>query len=162
MKKRFTKWINQNIYLMVGYLFIWLAPLILLVIMGITKENDKWTFALWGGIVGIIIVVVYFVKLRAFIRKKCERELTEQNRIPIYLRIIQMFVSLIGFVSALLVIKVVSDSLDQLYIFLGTTIAFIVIGYIFLIIDSYRRKPAYLNRVKVRDSDIEDDAPTDE
>ena len=73
-----------------------------------------------------------------------------------------MFVSLIGFVSALLVIKVVSDSLEQLYIFLGTTIAFIVIGYIFLIIDSYRRKPAYINRVKVRDSDIEDDTPIDE
>ena len=163
MKKRFTKWLNQNIYLMVGYFFIWIAPLILLVIMGITKkEVDKWTFALWGGIVGIIIIVVYFVKLRAFIRKKCERELTEQNRIPVYLRIIQMFVSLIGFVSALFIITVIGDSLDQLFIFLGITIAFIVIGYIFLIIDSYHRKPAYINRVKVRDSDIEDDTPTDE
>ena len=162
MKKRFTKWLNQNIYLMVGYFFIWFAPLILLIIMGINENEMRYSFELWGGIVGIIVVIVYFVKLRAFIRKKCERELTEQNRIPIYLRLIQMFVSLIGFVSALLVIKVVSDSLEQLYIFLGTTIAFIVIGYIFLIIDSYRRKPAYINRVKVRDSDIEDDAPTDE
>jgi len=162
MKKRFTKWLNQNIYLMVGYFFIWIAPLILLVIMGINENEMRYSFELWGGIVGIIIVIIYFVKLRAFIRKKCERELTEQNRIPIYLRIIQMFVSLIGFVSALLVIKVVSDSLDQLFIFLGTTIAFIVIGYIFLIIDSYHRKPAYINRVKVRDSDIEDDTPTDE
>lgn len=148
---------------MVGYFFIWVAPLILLIIMGITKEEvDGWTFALWGGIVGIIILIVYFVKLRAFIRKKCERELTEQNRIPIYLRLIQMFVSLIGFVSALFIIKVVSNSINQLFIFLGTTIAFIIVGYIFLIIDSYRRKPAYLNRVKVRDSDIEDDTPTDE
>ena len=163
MKKRFTKWLNQNIYLMVGYFFIWVAPLILLVIMGITKEKvDGWTFALWGGIVGIIILIVYFIKLRAFIRKKCERELTEQNRIPIYLRLIQMLVSLIGFVSALLVIKVVSNSINQLFIFLGTTIAFIIVGYIFLMIDSYHRKPAYLNRVKVRDSDIEDDTPTDE
>jgi len=162
MKKRFTKWINQNIYLMVGYFFIWLAPLILLVIMGINENEMRYSFELWGGIVGIIIVIIYFLKLRAFIRKKVERELTEQNRVPVYLRFIQMFVSLIGFVSALLVIKVVSDSLEQLYIFLGTTIAFIVIGYIFLIIDSYRRKPAYINRVKVRDSDIEDDAPTDE
>ena len=162
MKKRFTKWLNQNIYLMVGYFFIWLAPLILLVIMGINENEMRYSFELWGGIVGIIIVIIYFLKLRAFIRKKVERELTEQNRVPVYLRFIQMFVSLIGFVSALLVIKVVSDSLEQLYIFLGTTIAFIVIGYIFLIIDSYHRKPAYLNRVKVRDSDIEDDAPTDE
>jgi putative Ca2+/H+ antiporter (TMEM165/GDT1 family) len=162
MKKRFTKWLNQNIYLMVGYFFIWVAPLILLVIMGINENKMRYSFELWGGIVGIIIVIIYFLKLRAFIRKKVERELTEQNRVPVYLRFIQMFVSLIGFVSALLVIKVVSDSLDQLYIFLGTTIAFIVIGYIFLMIDSYHRKPAYINRVKVRDSDIEDDTPTDE
>jgi len=162
MKKRFTKWLTQNIYLMVGYFFIWIAPLILLVIMGINENEMRYSFELWGGIVGIIIVIIYFLKLRAFIRKKVERELTEQNRVPVYLRFIQMFVSLIGFVSALLVIKVVSDSLEQLYIFLGTTIAFIVIGYIFLIIDSYRRKPAYINRVKVRDSDIEDDAPIDE
>lgn len=162
MKKRFTKWFNQNIYLMVGYFFIWVAPLILLVIMGITENEMRYSFELWGGIVGIIIVIVYFLKLRSFIRKKVERELTEQNRVPVYLRFIQMFVSLIGFVSALLVIKVVSDSLEQLYIFLGTTIALIIIGYIFLMIDSYHRKPAYLNRVKVRDSDIEDDAPTDE
>jgi len=157
MKKRFTKWLNQNIYLMVGYFFIWFAPLILLIIMGINENEMRYSFELWGGIVGIIVVIVYFVKLRAFIRKKCERELTEQNRIPIYLRLIQMFVSLIGFVSALLVIKVVSYSLDQLFIFLGTTIAFIIVGYIFLMIDSYHRKPAYINRVKVRDSDTPDD-----
>jgi len=73
-----------------------------------------------------------------------------------------MFVSLIGFVSALFIITVIGDSLDQLFTFLGITIAFIVIGYIFLMIDSYHRKPAYINRVKVRDSDIEDDTPTDE
>ena len=162
MKKRFTKWLNQNIYLMVGYFFIWVAPLILLVIMGINENEMRYSFELWGGIVGVVIVIIYFLKLRAFIRKKVERELTEQNRVPIYLRLIQMFVSLIGFVSALLVIKVVSDSLDELYIFLGTTIAFIIVGYIFLMIDSYHRKPAYINRVKVRDSDIEDDTPIDE
>lgn len=157
MKKRFIKWLTQNIYLMVGYFFIWFAPLILLIIMGITENEMRYSFELWGGIVGVIILIVYFVKLRAFIRKKCERELTEQNRIPIYLRFIQMFVSLIGFVSALLIIKVISNSLDELYIFLGTTIAFIVLGYIFLMIDSYHRKPAYINRVKVRDSDTPDD-----
>lgn len=162
MKKRFTKWLNQNIYLMVGYFFIWFAPLILLVIMGITENEMRYSFELWGGIVGVVILIVYFVKLRAFIRKKVERELTEQNRVPIYLRLIQMFVSLIGFVSALFIIKVVSGSLDELYIFLGTTIAFIIVGYIFLMIDSYHRKPAYINRVKVRDSDIEDDTPIDE
>ena len=157
MKKRFIKWLTQNIYLMVGYFFILFAPLILLIIMGITENEMRYSFELWGGIVGIIILIVYFVKLRAFIRKKSERELTEQNRIPIYLRFIQMFVSLIGFVSALLIIKVISNSLDELYIFLGTTIAFIVLGYIFLMIDSYHRKPAYINRVKVRDSDTPDD-----
>ena len=157
MKKRFIKWLTQNIYLMVGYFFILFAPLILLIIMGITEKEMRYSFELWGGIVGIIILIVYFVKLRAFIRKKSERELTEQNRIPIYLRFIQMFVSLIGFVSALLIIKVISNSLDELYIFLGTTIAFIVLGYIFLMIDSYHRKPAYINRVKVRDSDTPDD-----
>ena len=55
MKKRFTKWLNQNIYLMVGYFFIWVAPLILLVIMGINKRKEmRYSF----GIMGVVSLVL--------------------------------------------------------------------------------------------------------
>ena len=155
MKEKFKKWLSKNAYMLVGYFFIWIVPLILLVILAAESKSSVVAFKLWGSLVGVVIVIVYFVKLRAFIRKKCERELTEQNRVPVWLRLIQGVITVISFVAIILIFTCFGEMAKEIITFLIATCVSVGIGYVWLCIDSYHRKPQYLNRVSERDCDKE-------
>lgn len=147
------KWLKDNIYLVIGYFFIWVVPLILLVILACESKSTNIAFKLWGSVIGVTIIVVYFVKLRAFIRKKCERELIEQNRVPVWLRIIQGVVTTISFVAIILVFSCFEKMSKEIMTYFICVCVAVAIGYIFLCLDSYHRKPQYINRVSKRDCD---------
>lgn len=156
MKEKFKKWLSKNAYLIVGYFFIWFVPLILLIILAAESKSQVVAFKLWGTLVGVAIVVIYFVKLRSFIRSKCERELTEQNRVPVWLRAIQGFITILSFVAIILVFSCFEEMAKEITTFLIATCISVGVGYIWLCIDSVHRKPQYLNRVSQRDCDKED------
>lgn len=153
MLNNFGAWIKKNIFLIFGNFFIWICPLILLVIMACESRSTTISFRLWGSVVGLIMIIVYFVKLRSYVRKKCERELNEQNRVPVYLRFIQMLVAIISFGAIILVASVMREMYNEITIFLFSSLILVCIGYVFLMIDSYHRKPQYINRVSERDCD---------
>lgn len=147
------KWLKENIYLGIGYFFIWLVPLILLVVLATESKSTVIAWKLWGSVVGVVIIIVYFLKLRAFIRKKCERELTEQNRIPIPLRLIQGLITIISFVALILMFSCFEKMMNEINTFFIWTCVSVALGYVFLCVDSYKRKPQYINRVSTRDCD---------
>ena len=147
------KWLTDNLYLIIGYFFIWVVPLILLVILATESKSTNIAFKLWGSVIGVIIIVVYFLKLRAFVRKKCERELIEQNRVPVWLRLIQLGVTTLSFVAIILVFSCFEKMAKEIINFFICTSVSVAMGYIFLIVDSYKRKPQYINRVDKRDCD---------
>lgn len=153
--EKFKKWFSKNAYMVFGYFFIWLVPLILLVILASESKSTVIAWKLWGTIVGVVIIIIYFVKLRAFIRKKCERELTEQNRVPVWLRAIQGLITIISFIAIILIFSCFEKMAKEITTFLISTCVSVGIGYIWLCIDSYHRKPQYINRVSVRDCDKE-------
>lgn len=153
MKENFKKWLKGNAYLIVGYFFIWVVPLILLVILACESKENTIAFKLWGSVLGVIIIVVYFLKLRSFVRKKCERELNEQNRIPLWLRAIQGLITIISFVAIILVFDCAKQMFSEIMTFFISTCVSVAIGYIWLCVDSYKRKPQYINRVSQRDCD---------
>lgn len=154
-KEKLKKWLSANSYLMVGYFFIWIVPVILLIILAAESKDNVVAFKLWGSLVGIVIVVVYFIKLRAFIRRKCERELTEQNRVPVWLRAIQGVVTILSFVAIILIFSCFETMAKEITTFLIATCVSVGFGYLWLCIDSYHRKPQYINRVSKRDCDEE-------
>lgn len=152
-KEKIKKWLSTNAYMPMGYVFIWVLPLILLVILAAESKTNVIAFKLWGSIVGVVIVVVYFVKLRAFIRSKCERELHEQNRVPVWLRAIQGVITILSFVAIILVFSCFDEMAKEITTFLIATCISVGVGYIWLCVDSYHRKPQYINRVSKRDCD---------
>ena len=156
MKEKFKKWLSKNAYMLIGYFFIWIVPLILLIILAAESKSQVVAFKLWGSLVGIVIVVVYFIKLRAFIRKKCERELTEQNRVPVWLRAIQGVITILSFVAIILIFTCFEEMAKEITTFLIATCVSVGIGYLWLCVDSYHRKPQYINRVSKRDCDNEE------
>lgn len=156
MKEKFKKWLSKNAYMLIGYFFIWIVPLILLIILAAESKSQVVAFKLWGSLVGIVIVVVYFIKLRAFIRKKCERELTEQNRVPVWLRAIQGVITILSFVAIVLIFTCFEEMAKEITTFLIATCVSVGIGYLWLCVDSYHRKPQYINRVSKRDCDNEE------
>ena len=151
---KLKSWTVKNKWLLVGYFFIWIMPLILLIICSTTHSSGKSIkFTLWGSVICFFIIIIYYFRLRIWLRKKAERELTEQNRIPTWIRFSQMLITIVAFMAIIFALDSIKEDLDKMLIYFISSMVSVIIGYVCLMIDSHNREPEYLNRVKRKDSE---------
>lgn len=151
---KLKSWTVKNKWLLVGYFFIWIMPLILLIICATTHSSGKSIkFTLWGSVICFFIIIIYYFRLRIWLRKKAERELTEQNRIPVWIRFSQMLIIIVAFMAIIFALDSIKEDLDKMLIYFISSMVSVIIGYVCLMIDSHNREPEYLNRVKRKDSE---------
>lgn len=148
MKEKITQFVKDNSYLIIAFFFIWIVPLILLVVLASESKSSVIAWKLWGTVVGVIIIIIYFARFKKWINRKVDFEKHEQLRVPVYLRLIQLCVSILSFVAVGLIISCMQEMFNEILTFViccGCSVAF---GYIFLIVDSYKRKPQKILREK--------------
>lgn len=151
---KLKSWTVKNKWLLVGYFFIWIMPLILLIICATTHSSGKSIkFTLWGSVICFFIIIIYYFRLRIWLRKKAERELNEQNRIPVWIRFSQMLITIVAFMAIIFALDSIKEDLDKMLIYFISSMVSVIIGYVCLMIDSHNREPEYLNRVKRKDSE---------
>lgn len=151
---KLKSWAVKNKWLLVGYFFIWIMPLILLIICATTHSSGKSIkFTLWGSVICFFIIIIYYFRLRIWLRKKAERELNEQNRIPVWIRFSQMLITIVAFMAIIFALDSIKEDLDKMLIYFISSMVSVIIGYVCLMIDSHNREPEYLNRVKRKDSE---------
>ena len=151
---KLKSWTVKNKWLLVGYFFIWIMPLILLIICATTHSSGKSIkFTLWGSVICFFIIIIYYFRLRIWLRKKAERELNEQNRIPVWIRFSQMLITIVAFMAIIFALDSIKEDLDKMLIYFISSMVSVIIGYCCLMIDSHNREPEYLNRVKRKDSE---------
>lgn len=151
---KFKDWFKKNKLLLFGYFFIWIMPLILLVVCATTHSSGKSIkFTLWGSVVCFVIIVIYYFRLRKYLAKRAERELHEQNRIPVWIRFFQMIIIVIAFLAIIFALDSIKEDIDKMLIYFISSMSSVIIGYLFLMADSHYRKPEYLNRVSRKDSE---------
>lgn len=151
---KLKSWTVKNKWLLVGYFFIWIMPLILLIICATTHSSGKTIkFTLWGSVICVFIIIIYYFRLRIWLRKKAERELNEQNRIPTWIRFSQMLITIVAFMAIIFALDSIKEDLDKMLIYFISSMVSVIIGYVCLMIDSHNREPEYLNRVKRKDSE---------
>lgn len=138
--------IKENIYLLIAEFFIWVVPLVLLVLLACESKSKPISMKLWGGVVLVVIALVYFVGLRKAITRKIEFEKHEQLRVPVWLRIVQGLITMICFVAIILVIQTIQDMFTEIMTFIICVMVSVALGYVFLIIDSKNRKPKKIIR----------------
>lgn len=140
------KWLKDNKYVTIGEFFIWIVPLVLLVLLAFESKSKTISLKLWGDVILIFIAIIYFVGLRRVIHRKIDFEKHEQLRVPVWLRLIQGFVTMLCFVAVILMIDTIQDMFKEIMTYVICSMVSVFIGYIFLIIDSKYRKPKKIIR----------------
>lgn len=150
----FKKWLSKNKYLVLGYFFIWIMPFILLIICATTHSQGKTIkLTLWGSVICLLIILIYYIRLKKYLAKRIERELNNQNRIPTWIRFSQMLVTVVAFLGIIFALESIKEDIDKMLIYFISTMCSVIVGYFFLMADSHTREPEYINRVKRKDSD---------
>lgn len=148
MKQRFKEWLSDKKFQVIAFFFIWIVPLIMLVALACESKSKNTSFKLWGTVVGIVIVIIYFAKFKSWLGKKVEFEKHEQLRVPVSLRLVQLLVCGLSFTCLILILTTMKEMFDEVITFSVCCAISCLVGYLFLIIDSYKRKPKRIARVE--------------
>lgn len=131
--------IKNNKYLILAFFFQYIAPLILLIILAGQSKSTSIALKLWGSIVGVILIIIYFAKGKKWVSEKKTQEKIDSLKVPVWIRVIQMLVSVLAFVVIFLIISTTNKMFNEVLLFVGVAGASVVIGHIFLIVDSKNR-----------------------
>lgn len=140
MLKKLLQWIQKNTYLALGYFFIWIVPLILLVFLAFESKTSSISIKLWGIVVLAFLVVIYFVALKRKIRDRVNFEKHEQLKVPVWLRLCQLLIVGVGFAICFIIVDVSKNMYIEIETYLVCCSVAVALGYIFLIVDSKKRK----------------------
>ena len=137
---KFKKFIKENYLLVISFIFMYIAPLIMLMILACQGKSSSISMKLWGTVVGFVMIIIYIARFKKWVNDRKQFEKQEQLKIPVWLRIIQLCVSMLGFVVVLVFLSTVKDMFNEILVFTICSMISVFIGHLFLIGDSKKRK----------------------
>ena len=137
---KFKKFIKENYLLVISFIFMYIAPLIMLMILACQGKSSSISMKLWGTVVGFLMIIIYIARFKKWVNDRKQFEKQEQLKIPVWLRIIQLCVSMLGFVVVLVFLSTVKDMFNEILVFTICSMISVFIGHLFLIGDSKKRK----------------------
>lgn len=145
--------IKENALWLVGMFFIYIVPVIMLVVEAIAGSENKQKPSLWVIVALIIVSVAYYVGGRKLLRKKKEKDYDKVGYVYTWIRVLDLLVFILPFTALFIAVDVIrnasNDTFNEILVFLGATIGSIVVGYLFLIADSRNKeKKALENKDK--------------
>lgn len=137
-------WVKENIVNIIGNFFIWIVPLIMVLIMsfGGTRQETSTTFkvSIWGIVVAIIYLLVYRKKIKKEIDRRKTIQLANLGYVKVWVRLIEWLSYLLPYVIALVLIVGLKGVYEQLYdelvLFIVLVMISATLGYIVLGIDT--------------------------
>lgn len=132
--------LKKNALWLIGEFFIFIVPLILLVILAFESKSSAVAFKLWGVVALIVITIVYYFIGKKQLNKRKEKAFDKVGYVPTWIRVLGLLVVMLPFVALILILQSASTMLKELYTYVGVTMGSVGLGYIFLIIDSYNKE----------------------
>ena len=145
-KQKAKQFFKDNYLLILSFFFMYIAPLVMLMILACQGKSSGISMRLWGSVVGFLMIIIYLARFKKWVNDKKNFEKHEQLKVPVYLRLIQLFVSMIGFVVVFLVLSTVKEMFDQILVFAICCCVSVFISHLFLIGDSKKRKAHKITR----------------
>lgn len=139
-KKNVKKAFKENYLLLISFFFMYIAPLVMLMILACQGKSSSISLKLWGSVVGFIMIIIYIAKFKKWVNDKKNFEKHEQLKVPVWLRIIQLCVSMIGFTVAFLVLSTVKEMFEEILVFTICVCVSVFVAHLFLVTDSKKRK----------------------
>lgn len=145
-KASVKKAFKENKYLLISFFFMYIAPLVMLMILACQGKSSTISLKLWGSVVGFVMIIVYIAKFKKWVNDRKQFEKHEQLKVPVWLRLIQLLVSMIGFAVAFLVLSTVREMFDEIIVFTICTCVSVFVAHLFLIVDSKNRQAHKITR----------------
>lgn len=145
-KANVKKAFKENKYLLISFFFMYIAPLVMLMILACQGKSSTISLKLWGSVVGFVMIIVYIAKFKKWVNDRKQFEKHEQLKVPVWLRLIQLLVSMIGFAVAFLVLSTVREMFDEIIVFTICTCVSVFVAHLFLIVDSKNRQAHKITR----------------
>ena len=139
MTEKIVKFIKDNKYLILAFVFMYIAPLVMLMILACEGKSADISMKLWGSVVGFIMIIVYMARIKKWVHDKKQEEKIEQLKVPVYLRLLQMFFTAIGFTCLFLVLATIRDMFNEIIVFCVCSCVSVMLANLFLIVDSKKR-----------------------
>lgn len=139
--------LKKNALWLIGEFFIFIVPLILLVILAFESKSSAVAFKLWGVVALIVITIVYYFIGKKQLNKRKEKAFDKVGYVPTWIRVLGLLVVMLPFVALILILQSASTMLKELYTYVGVTMGSVGLGYIFLIIDSYNKEKDRKKRI---------------
>lgn len=146
MKTKVYQFLKKNKYLFISFIFTYIIPFVLLVILATQSKSTEISLKLWGCVVGVIMLIVYFAKFNKWISNKVEFEKHEQLKVPVWLRTLQLLVSFLAFLIIYLILSTMQKMFDEVILFVICSGISVMIGKVFLIVDSKNRVAHKISR----------------
>lgn len=138
--EKFKKFMKENCLLVFSFFFMYIVPLIMLMILACEGKSATISLKLWGSVVGFLLIIIYIARFKKWVNDRKQFEKQEQLKIPVWLRVVQMLVSIIAFTVAIIFLSTVKDMFNEILIFTICAMISVIVSHIFLIIDSKKRK----------------------
>jgi len=137
--EKFKQFIKDNYLLVLSFFFMYVAPLIMLCILACEGKSASISMRLWGCVIGFVMIVIYLAKFKKWVHDKKEFEKHEQLKVPVWLRLLQCFISMLGFTIVFLVLSTIDKMFDEIIVFAIASCVSVFVGHLFLIVDSKKR-----------------------
>lgn len=137
-------WLKKHIVSIIGNIFIWVVPLVMVLIMSFGGTNTITTTKFKVGLLGIVVAIIYLLVYAKKLKKALERQKTIQlaniGRVKMWIRIIEWLSYLLPYGIALVLIVALKGVYEQIYnelvLFIVLTMISASIGYLILCIDT--------------------------
>ena len=137
--EKFKAFIKSHYLIVLSFFFMYIVPLIFLMILACQGKTTKIAMKLWGTVIGVALIIAYIIRFKKWIHDKKEFEKSEQLKIPVWLRVLALCVSMVGFGVAILFLTTVKDMFNETIVFVSCSMASVFIAHLFLIVDSKKR-----------------------
>lgn len=144
MWEKFKKWFKEkfreNALYYTGLCFIWLMPIVFLIVLSTETHDAGKSIQCWGLIVLLVMFFIYLAKGKAVINRYKERKYDKLGYVPCWIRVVQCILTGSGLAFACMFVNIAKDMYGQVLRFLGAISGSIAVGYIFLFLDSYKKE----------------------
>lgn len=144
--------IKDNIYWLAGQFFIWVVPLILIIIMACTSAKTTTQIKLWVVVAILVYIIAYFVKIKSSISKAQQIQLTRDGYTHEWVHIVNWLSAMLPLVCVILFTEKVKECIiansKEIELFIGFLMLTISIGYYCLVQHSKIKEKALQNKTE--------------
>lgn len=127
---------KKNLYYIAGLVFIWLIPIVCLIVMAFNGKTDGIKIKTWVSVAMVLMVAIYYIKGKKEIGKIKERQLSKYEYVKVYIRVIEWVMVMIPFIVVLLLLENIKTNINEAITFIIICMVSVSIGYLLLCIDS--------------------------